>query len=50
VKNLDYVHAGQNLLKVAGESVVKWIHPQQVKDVAVLLEAQLQKGDWLALN
>ena len=30
--------------------MVKWVDSKQVEHVAVLLEAQLEKGDWLALD
>ena len=40
----------QYLLQIERQMVVKWIDSKQVEDVAVLLEAQLEQGDGLALD
>lgn len=50
MKNLDDVAACQNLLQVVLETVIKGVHSQHVKHVAVVLEAQLQQGYRLALD
>ena len=50
VENLYYAIAGQNLLEVARQTVVEWVHAQHVEDVAVVLEAELDQRDRLALD
>ena len=30
--------------------MIEWIDSQQVKDIAVLLEAQLEQSNWLAFD
>lgn len=50
VENFYNVRARQNLLQIAAQSVIKWIHALQVENVAVVLEAELEQCDWFALD
>ena len=50
VENFHNMISCQYLLQIEAQVVVKWIDSKQVEDVAVLLEAQLEQGDGLALD
>ena len=50
MENLHNVIRREYLLQVKAQMVVKWIDSEQVENVAVLLEAQLEQGYWLALD
>jgi len=47
---LDNMAARQNLLQVARETVIERIDSHHIEHVAVLLEAQLNESDRLALD
>ena len=50
MENLNDVITCQNLPQIIFELAGEGIYAKQIKDVTVIFKAELEEGDWLALD
>lgn len=50
MKDLDNLLRSEDLLQVVLHSVVEGIHLQHIEEVAVILETQLDEGNWFSFD